>query len=242
MSSQIVAGGLSGRIAGLLPRLSYKRAVDAEYRARVFRLRHDAYLKEGAITPQAGAIFTDPVDEAGNTYLFGIHVDGVLMSSIRISIGTLDTPSIPTAVVFPELLQPELEAGRVVVDPTRFVVDAASSRSYPELPYVTLRLAWMAAEHFEGDLLLAAVRPEHTAFYRRFWSSSVVASARLYPLLTKPVALTASEVNEVREQVHARYPFMRSTVAERDEVFGPPSSVHPVYRAPTAEVHSGAVR
>ncbi|MGA0593934.1 N-acyl amino acid synthase FeeM domain-containing protein [Enterovirga sp. CN4-39] len=219
-AEQAASGGLTSRIEKLFPRLNYKLAITPEYREQIFRLRHDAYAREGAIDRRSDGIFTDEVDEADNTYLFGVQIDGILMSSIRLSVGGVDTSEIPTAHVFPEILGPAAAAGKIIVDPTRFVVDHAWSRRHPELPYITLRLAWIAMEHFEADILLAAVRPEHAAFYRRFWCTRIVAPARDYPMLTKPITLTMADYAEARDQVHARYPFMRSGAAERARVFG----------------------
>lgn len=219
-SSGVVAGSLSDRFRKLSPRIVYHRAVTREYREEIFRLRHAAYLREGAISPQPGELFFDPTDDAENTYVLGVHIDGVLMSSIRLSIATPTFPDIPTAHVFPDVLEPEIDAGKVIVDPTRFVVDHASSRRCPELPYITARLAWMAMEYFDADILLAAVRPEHEAFYRRLVCTHSVAPPRLYPGLSKPVGLTLAEYEGVRDTVHARYPFMQSTAPERDRVFG----------------------
>lgn len=223
MSSRnpVDGGGLHRRILDLFPRLTYHRAVSQDYRDRIFRLRHDAYVREGAIPARADGRFVDEVDETENTFLFGVHVDGLLMSSIRVSVTLPRMTDIPTAHVFPDLLGPEIDGGKTIVDPTRFVVDHASSRLFPELPYVTLRLAWIAMEHFEADILLAAVRPEHVAFYRRFWCTHAVTPPRLYPFLSKPVSLTLAHYGEVRDAVHARYPFLESTAAERDGVFGP---------------------
>jgi hypothetical protein len=107
-----------------------------------------------------------------------------------------------------------------MIDPTRFVADHVVSRSYPELAYVTLRLPWMAMEHFGADLMLAAVRPEHEAFYRRLWGNSVWAGARAYPGLTKPVSLTVLDFPLAREAVHRRYPFFKSEFSERELLFG----------------------
>jgi hypothetical protein len=165
-------------------------------------------------------MFSDAADEAGNTHLFGIYIDGVLMSSIRLSIATRESPDIPSGPVFQDILAPRIADGLVVVDPTRFTVDHAKSRLHPELPYITLRVAWLAMEHFGADILLAAVRPEHAAFYRRFWNTRAVTEPRTYPLLAKPITLTMSDYGESRELVESRYPFLASTAAERAEVFG----------------------
>lgn len=219
-ASNPVVGGLRERVARLLPRVTYRRALTREYRQEIFRLRHDAYLREGAITAQPGGIFTDEVDETENTHLFGLHIDGKLMSSIRISVTSLRSADIPTAHVFPDVLEPEIDAGKIIVDPTRFVVHHASSRLFPELPYLTLRVGWIAMEYFDADILLAAVRSEHVAFYRKFWNTTCVAPPRDYPMLSKPISLTMVDYADARDAVHSRYPFLASTSAERDRVFG----------------------
>ena len=76
-------------------------------------------------------------------------------------------PTLPHSKSFPIILQPELDAGKVIVDTTRFVTDETFSRLYRALPYATMRVAGMACEYFQRRPTLAAVRREHQAFYRR---------------------------------------------------------------------------
>jgi hypothetical protein len=121
--------------------------------------------------------------------------------------------------VFPDQLAPEIAAGRTIVDPTRFVIDRASSRAHPQLSYVTVRLAWLAAEFFTADLLLATVRVEHQAFYARVFGHRPVCEARPYPSLTKPISLMACDYPARRDQVLRRYPFFRSAFFERRMLF-----------------------
>jgi len=211
---------LRDRIEGLMPRVRYRRAVTAGDREAIFRMRHAAYLREGAIAPRPRGLFFDEVDDAANTVLVAVHVDGRIAGSIRISIATPLLPEIPTAKVFPEFLLPEIAAGRVIVDPTRFVGDREISREIPELPYLTLRVPWLAMEHFGADLMLAAVRPEHQAFYRRLWGNETVCPPRPYPALARPVALTVLDYARARDTVHDRHPYFRSTAAERTAIFG----------------------
>ena len=193
--------------------------MDEGDRREIFKLRHDAYLREGGITAQPDGLFRDAADDADNTHLFGIYIDDALTSSIRLSIATRAAPDIPSGPVFEDILAPKIEDGLVVVDPTRFCVDHAKSRLHPELPYITLRVAWLAMEHLGADILLAAVRPEHAAFYRRFWNTRAVTEPRTYPLIAKPITLTIADYAQSRELVESRYPFLASTEAERAEVF-----------------------
>ena len=222
MSNNTIAfrPNLADRIAALMPRVRYAMAETAADREAIFRLRHAAYLREGAIAPQASGLFEDHVDGERNCFLFGTFIDGALAGSIRLSVTLPDAPAIPTAQVFPDVLLPRIAAGEVIVDPTRFVADAEASRQFPELPYLTLRLPWMAMEHFGADLMLAAVRPEHQAFYVRLWGNQKVCEPRPYPKLAKPVALTVLDFAAAKARVQARHPYFRSTSEERLAIFG----------------------
>jgi hypothetical protein len=99
---------------------------------------------------------------------------------------------------------------------------ASASRRHPELCYVTTRLAWLASEYFAADLLLATVRAEHQAFYRRVFGHKLICEPRHYPSLTKPISLMALDYRLNRERVLRRYPFFRSTYFERRMLFGRP--------------------
>jgi hypothetical protein len=207
------------RVQGLLQRVDYRRAETAEERTAIFRLRYEAYLREGAISPSAGGQFSDPVDDRENTWIFGVYIDGTLASSIRLSVTIPGRIDIPALDVFSDVLLGDILAGKRYIDPTRFVADRAASRAFPELPYVTLRLPWLALEYFQADYMLAAVRAEHQAFYKRLWGSKPVCEARPYPNLQKPISLMTLEYSTACERVHRRHPFFRSSQFERRMLF-----------------------
>jgi hypothetical protein len=126
---------------------------------------------------------------------------------------------LPALNVFSDLLSPEISAGKTIIDPTRFVADRAASKRFPELCYVTTRLAWLASEFFQTSLLLATVRAEHQAFYRRVFGHRLVCEPRDYPSLAKPISLMALDYSLARERVPQRHPFFRSTFFERRMLF-----------------------
>lgn len=204
----------------LVERADYRCADTPEEREAIFKLRYHAYLREGAITPNLSQSFADPLDDMANALIYGVYVDGRLASSIRLHVATRAHPVLPATNVFSDLLSPEIAAGKVIIDPTRFVADRAASRRYPELCYVTTRLAWLASEYFAADLLLATVRAEHQAFYRRVFGHKLICEPRHYPSLTKPISLMALDYRLNRERVLRRYPFFRSTYFERRMLFG----------------------
>lgn len=209
----------SERVIRFLERVDYRLAESESDRDAIFRLRHDAYVREGAIPKNFAGRFSDSYDDWENAWTFGLFIDGALASSIRLHISTENEPDIPAAHVFPEFLLPELEAGRVIVDPTRFVADADCARAYPELPYATVRLGYMAADYFSADLVLATVRAEHRAFYKRIFGHHTVCEPRPYPTLAKPISLMTLHYPSERARIVQRYPFFRSTLFERRMLF-----------------------
>lgn len=221
--------GFSDKISRLLDRIDCRLAVTPEDREAIFRLRYEAYLEEGAISANSSRRFTDAFDEAPNVWIFGLYINGGLASSIRFHLGTQSYYDSPSYRVFADILDPEVEAGRTFVDPTRFVTDKSLSRLYPGLPYATVRLGWLAAEYFNADHLLCAIRPEHQSFYRRMFNHHVICEARPYPLLAKPICLMTTNYAENADIVHRRYPFFRSTYFERRMLFDKPGQVrlHP---------------
>jgi hypothetical protein len=228
----------SCRVAELLGRIDCRLAASAEDREAIFRLRYEAYRSEETIAPNFAQAFYDPYDDAENAWLFGLYIDGGLASSIRLHVASVENRDFPSRHVFPDVLEPELEAGKVIVDPTRFVTNRRGNFG---LTYATCRLAWLAAGYFGAEHLLAAVRAEHQAFYRRTFNHRPVCEPRPYPLLAKPISLMTTHYSNVAEQVHQRYPFLRSTFFERRmlfERFLPMPQVVPANE--TAEVHHAA--
>ncbi len=213
----------------LLNHFDYRLAETGAEREQIYRLRYKAYLHEGAIAPRDDQLVTDRFDDLPNSWVFGVYYDGVLASSIRISVATPENPISPSVEAFPDVLEPELKKGKTIVDPTRFVADPVRARHIRELPYLTVRLAYVACKHFDADLGLATVRPEHTAFYRRVFLHEVIAPPRLPPGMIKPVCLMATQAREVSDRIYKRYPYFDATLFERRKLF---ERRHPVALAP----------
>lgn len=221
----------------VLDQVDYRLAVTDEDKDAIYRLRYRAYLNEGAIEPNADGITTDRYDEMSNTWVFGIYMAGVLASSIRISVASPEMPTSPSVDVFSDILGPEVARGKVIVDPTRFVADQALARRYPELPYVTVRLGYIACGYFNADIGLATVRAEHRAFYRRVFLQQALCEPRLFPGLLKPVGLMAADYPEIRERVFQRFPYMRSSHFERRMLFGRNEATAPASLATLQQMH-----
>jgi N-acyl-L-homoserine lactone synthetase len=207
------------REAEILSRVEYRLMETPDEREEVYRLRYRAYLQESAIAPNGSERIEDKFDHAPNSWIFGLYFEGSLTSSIRISVAMPGAPLTPAVEAFADLLEPEVEQGKVIVDPNRFVADPARTKRIPELPYLTVRLGYVACGHFQADLGTATVRKEHQAFYRRVFLQDVLCEPRPYPSLTKPLSLMAAHYPSVRERIFRRYPYFRSTTEERERLF-----------------------
>jgi hypothetical protein len=208
-----------GRSSDLLDQVDYRLALTPQDKEEIYNLRYRAYLREGAIRPSADQRVIDQYDDLPNSWTFGVYLHGQLYSSVRISVLTSEWRLSCSAEAFGEILHPRLDRGEIIIDPARFVADPDKAKRFPELPYVTLRLAYMACEYFNADIGLAIVRAEHRAFYRRVFLHEPIAEPRFFPGLLKPVGLMAANFPALREKVFERYPMMRSTAFERRMLF-----------------------
>jgi hypothetical protein len=202
-----------------LEHVDYRLAETPEEKDKIYRLRYRAYLREGAILPSESERVTDRYDDLPNNFTFGIYLHGELYSSIRISVLTSEWRGSPSSEMFADLIHPELDRGKIIIDPTRFVADPEKAKRFPELPYVTVRLGYVACGYFNADIGLANVRPEHRAFYRKVFLQQPWGEPRLYPGLIKPVGLVAAQYPEIRDRVFQRFPYMRSSAFERRMLF-----------------------
>jgi hypothetical protein len=221
----LVTGSFSDRLSNLLERVSYRPIESEEDRETIFRLRYDAYLRDGVVKPHLTRKVHDQFDEAENSWIFGLYIEDRLVSSLRICVSLPEYPMTPSIAAFPDVLGSEVERGRIIIDPNRFVTDYEASCDFPELPYLTTRLCVVSADYFDADMVIACVRREHQAFYRRVFLCEPVCELRPYPGLTKPFLIMTVACRSARPKIMHRYPSFHSTFFERRMLFERPSFV-----------------
>jgi len=210
----VVRGG------GLFDRIDYRLIETAEEKDQIYLMRYKAYLHGGLILPSESRRICDRYDDAPNVWLFGIFVDGELCGSFRLHVLTSEWRMSYTTELFGDILHPRLDRGEIFVDPARFSADPEKAQRFPELPYLTVRLGFLACEYFNADTGLAMVRTDHQAFYRRVLLSETISEPRPFPgWHTRKVVLMASDFRAVRERILARFPIMRSSAFERRMLF-----------------------
>jgi hypothetical protein len=211
----------SDRVLRLLERVEHRVAKTPEEREAAFRLRFEAYQKIGFLQQSDAERLYDPrYDDAPNAWITTTFIDGELAGTVRVNIGTDENAILPGLQVFADVLVPRLSAGQVIAEFTRLAARLLLSRIYPELAYVVMRPAFMAAEHFDADWAVGTPRAEHIAFYRRAFGATLWRSPRDYPGLTAKLACVGSEYRLARQFIELRYPFFKSEPTEREALFG----------------------
>ncbi|MFT4096148.1 MAG: hypothetical protein QM651_03440 [Rhodoblastus sp.] len=209
------------KVAEVLKTVSYRLARTAEDRDEVFGLRYRGYLLDGGIGPNERERFSDPWDDAANAVVAGMYFGDRLASTVRFHMN--DTPSarMPAMDTFGDVLAPYLASGKLIIDPTRFVIEPEFARMGPDLPFLTLRMISMAAEHYEADYVLATVRVEHVVMYRRVIGHKPISEPRTYPMLSRKIVCMIVDIETLRATAYVRHPFLQSTREEREAIFGP---------------------
>ncbi len=212
----------SDRVLGLLERVEHRVAKTPADREAAFRLRFDAYQRIGFLQRSDGDRLYDPrYDDAPNAWISNTYLDGELAGTVRVNIGAGDTAILPGLQVFADVLAPRLAAGEVVAEFTRLAARLTLSSAHPELAYIIMRPAFMAAEHFDADCAVGTPRAEHIAFYRRAFGATIWRQPRDYPGLTAKLACVGADYRLARQFIELRYPFFKSDRAEREALFGP---------------------
>jgi hypothetical protein len=218
LTTQTRSGFLES-ILELLPRIESRRIRTAEDHAEVFKLRYRAYLTNDLIDANEKGVSVDSYDLLPNCQIFGLYLDGELASSLRIHRVRDDSPWCPALKTFPEHIAPRLEAGESFVDGSRFCVDPSRSAELSALPFLTVRLAYMASIHFESTYNISVVRREHAAFYRRYFGFERWAAGKNLDWYKLPVDLYVGDMRKNRARIDERLPFMQSNFEERLMLF-----------------------
>jgi hypothetical protein len=209
------------RVLRFLERVEHRCAVTRAEKEAVYRLRYEAYIREGLIAPSAdGQLYDEALDDTPNAWITTTFIDGELACTVRVHVAADEDSALPSLGAYADEITPYLRMRRTLVDLTRFAARVEFAKRFPELPYIALRPGWQALEYFQTDWALATVVEQHQAFYRRVFGFTPWTEARDYPKFNFKVACMGLDFGAVKERVETRYPFFRSTHAEREALFG----------------------
>jgi N-acyl amino acid synthase FeeM len=210
------------RVLRLLERVEYRCARTLAEKDAVYQLRYEAYIRQGLINQRSDRrLYDQAFDNAPNAWITTTFIDGELAATFRIHAAADMRNEVPSIRAYADVIKPHLRMGRTIVDPTRLAANLAFSRIFPELPYLALRPAWLAAEYFSADFVLATIVEQHLPFYRRAFGYQLWCEPREYPEFNLKVACMSLDFRASKERLEARYPFFCSTEIERRTLFGP---------------------
>jgi hypothetical protein len=193
-------------------------------------MRHEAYTRDGTVEKRPSGLFQDEFDETPNAWLIGAFIDGELAGSLRLHVSSSLEDPLPAMVVFPDVVNPYLRDRRTMIDASRFVTNFEYSRRHPEMPYITLRSAFLAEMYFDADYITAACRVEHQAFYKRVFGGVPWSAPREYPNFKRLMAFVARDCRATRTAIYGRFPFYHSTRDEQQSLFARSSNGSPTAR------------
>lgn len=235
-------GSFASKVFSLLEKVEYRRCDKGEDLEDIYRLRYKAYRSNDMVPDDERRSISDELDETPNVYRFGIYVDQRLLSTMRIHHVTREQPFSPSTKAFGDIVLPMLDKGESFVCMSRFASDPEWTRVYPQLAYVTLRLAGMGCFYFQASYGLSTVREDHAGFYKRTYYSEQISEARGYPGVFNKVILFRTNPYINRDRYYARFPFFRSTPMERRMLFEKPGvgELAPLTILPTAKYYREA--
>ncbi|MFK4823687.1 N-acyl amino acid synthase FeeM domain-containing protein [Paenochrobactrum sp. BZR 588] len=202
-----------------LDRVEYRRVISGEDLEEIGRLRYRSYMTRNVMDAGRVPSIVDDIDLDSHAYVYGVYIDGQLVSTLRVHHITPEHRKGTSYALFPDILDPMLDRGESFVDPTRFAAEPSVLSEYPAIPYMTLRIATMASEFFAADQCLSAVKPEHMAFYRRIFKSVILAEPRSHQGYGILVGLSGAPIKAIRDNVMERFPFFNSQPHERRAMF-----------------------
>ncbi len=202
----------------LTKKYDYHRVVTEPDRQEIYKLRYEAYLKEGIIERNSLEILTDEFDNAGNFKLYGFYEHGLLIGSFRIHIIKTETCTSPARSVFPKEIGAYLEKGKTIVEPSRFTLKRDNNGNRERLINL-MKIPFVAAQIYQADIVAVIVRREHMKLYKRLFYGVEVAEPKPYPMALLPCGLMVSEFKKNELNILELVPEFRTASETMSELF-----------------------
>jgi hypothetical protein len=213
------------RAMRMLDDVEYRRIRTTEELADVIELRRKAYRARNVYVDPDQPM-TDEQDLDPAFYTFAVFLEEQLVSTLRVHIVTISNRECNSRHYFAPTLDPLLDQGLTFMDPTRFAIDPDRSAELQGLPFVTLRLGFIAAKHFCTDFCLSMIKEQHEGFYRSVFRSTQLTPYMQFNAVHARYALFSSP-KSMEEPICTRFPIFRSTATERSMLFDEPAAGRP---------------
>lgn len=219
-----------------LDHIEYRLVTGGEDLEEIYRLRYQSFLDAGMLSEDPSGMLHDRWDDLPNSYRFAIYNDGEIISTLRLHLISREFPYSPAYDTFPEALVERVERGETFLDVSRFAAYGDTGLSALAIPFLSMRLVTVGGLYFKPTCFLYAIKPEHSAFYRRVFSARPIAGPTPFPGLIVPRYLYETLAGENLERVLLRYPFLKGLPAEQRMLFDPAfAGGQPLTVLPTAK-------
>lgn len=206
-------------IASFLDRVEYRLCRDAHDMTEIAKLRYRAYSGGSLYAQNELDQLIDDLDYSPNCFVFGIFLDGILVSTIRIHYVSNECTDSLSAKIFPDIVLPRVAQGEAFIDPTKFAVDPEFAGKIRALPFLTIRMASMACEYFPVNGVLTLIAGHHSGFYEKIFKAKTVGEPRAVEgVLVQPKLMICSKY-DFRDHVLTNYPFLLPRPGEPEALF-----------------------
>lgn len=171
---------------------------ESDFRA-IGALRYRCYRAEDLIDEHPDEVFLDEFDHTPGARVYGVHLNGTLVSSIRFHVLRNDATRSATRDAFSDILEPMIASGLVLVDGARFVVDPTIGSARLSIAWQTLNICLRVADEIDADYGVAAVQLSHIKLYQKIYNFSQLAEPRDYCQLTTKLALIGVDLRAQRK-------------------------------------------
>lgn len=182
---------------------NFTLADSAETRDHVYRLRHDCYLRRGAIDPRPEGRFSDGYDALPNHFSFLMSTpEDPAHATVRISVVRPDLGWIkaPVREVFGDHPAFRPLSGDSFVEASRLCFSRQARR---EVLFELLAHMAALADFHDVGWLVACPREEHTLIYERLFGFRQLAEPRPYFGVKFRTALLAIRREDLRRNAQA---------------------------------------
>jgi hypothetical protein len=168
------------------------------------------------------------LDGSQNAWVTTTFVDGELASTLRIHVAKGEGDYIPSLDIFGGALRRLLREGNKILETSRLAARLEIAQRVPEMPYIGMRSAWLAAEYFDVDYIISTEREEHYPFYQRAFGYERRSEPSPSAALKRGLTCIGLNFKKARVGVEANRPLLRSSPGEREALFrrwSPPRTV-----------------
>jgi hypothetical protein len=209
----------SERVSRVLRGASYRRVQSNEEIELVYAMRRAAGGSRVDMRSYETYNVSNGFDNHHDHYNIMIYLYGQFVSTLRIQVGMARSAIFSSRALSPAM--PFFHDSNVMIGVSRFATTRENACKFPELPYLGIRAAWLAAEHVAADIILLTCGIDHQSFYSRVFGFQSLGPSLELGRTRKTTTCMTLDFPAEKRRVEEHFPMFPSTPAERQSIFGP---------------------